>query len=74
MEEESRLERECCRFKSYRCYQFMKNDRLKHEQDYIKFLETRLASKNFQKNASPEEIEMTEKKLKKARLVLRMLK
>jgi len=52
----------------------MKNDRLKHEQDYIKFLETRLASKNFQKNASPEEIEKTEKKLKKARLVLRMLK
>jgi hypothetical protein len=52
----------------------MKNDRKKHEEDYIKFLETRLKSKNFQKKASPEEIEMTEKKLKKARLVLRMLK
>ena len=27
--------------------------RIKHEQEYIQFLERRLASKNFQKNSSP---------------------
>ena len=48
--------------------------RIKHEENYIKFLERRLASKNFQKNITPEEIENTKCKLKKARLVFRMLK
>jgi hypothetical protein len=53
----------------------MKNNqsRIKHEEDYIKFLENRLRSSNFKKNVSPEEYEKTEQKLKKAKLVLRML-
>jgi hypothetical protein len=50
----------------------MKN-RLQHEKDYVEFLERRVKSVNFKKNVSPEEFEKTEKKLKKARLVLRML-
>ena len=48
--------------------------RIKHEEDYIKFLENRLRSSNYKKNSTPEEYEETEKKLKKAKLVLRMLK
>jgi hypothetical protein len=48
--------------------------RIKHEEDYIKFLEKRLGSNNFRKNSSKEEIEKTESKLKKARLVLKVLK
>lgn len=48
--------------------------RRKHEEDYIQFLETRLRSVNFKKNSTPEEVEKTEQKLKKAKLVLRMLK
>jgi len=51
-----------------------KQQRVKHEQDYIAFLEKRLASKNFKANSSPEEYEKTEKKLKKARLVFKMLR
>jgi hypothetical protein len=51
-----------------------KEQRIKHEQNYIAFLEKRLASKNFKANSTPEEYEMTEKKLKKARLVFKMLK
>ena len=47
--------------------------RIQHELDYIKFLETRLASKNFRKNSTDEEIEKVEHKLKKARLVLKIL-
>jgi len=47
--------------------------RIKQETDYIQFLERRLASANFKKNVSPEEYEKTEKKLKKAKLVLRVL-
>lgn len=47
--------------------------RIKHEEDYIKFLENRLRIANFKKNVSLEEYEATEKKLKKAKLVLRML-
>jgi len=47
--------------------------RIKHEEEYIAFLERRLASANFKKNSSPEEYEKTEKKLKKAKLVLRVL-
>lgn len=50
-----------------------KEKRIKHEQDYIKFLERKLASANFKKIASPEEIEKTEHKLKKARLVFKVL-
>ena len=47
--------------------------RLQHEKNYIEFLDRRLKSANFKKNVSPEEFEKTEKKLKKAKLVLRML-
>lgn len=47
--------------------------RIKHEQDYIEFLERRVKSSNFKKNVSPEEYAKTEQKLKKARLVLRVL-
>jgi hypothetical protein len=47
--------------------------RIDHERKYIEFLENRLRSKNFQRKASPEEIEKTENKLKKARLVLKTL-
>jgi len=47
--------------------------RLQHELNWIKFLEQRLASANYKKKVSPEEYEATEKKLKKARLVLRVL-
>jgi hypothetical protein len=47
--------------------------RIKQEEDYIQFLERRLGSSNYKKNVSPEEYEKTEKKLKKAKLVLRVL-
>lgn len=47
--------------------------RIKHEGEYIKFLEKRLSSMNFRRNSSPEEIEKTEAKLKKAKLILRVL-
>jgi hypothetical protein len=47
--------------------------RIKHEQDYIEFLERRVKSANFKKNVSPEEYEKTEQKLKKAKLVMRVL-
>ena len=50
------------------------NPRLKHEKDYVEFLERRVKSANFKKNVSPEEFAKTEQKLKKARLVLRMLR
>lgn len=47
--------------------------RIDHEKRYIMFLENRLRSQNFKKNVSPEEVEKTEKKLKKAKLVLKVL-
>jgi hypothetical protein len=52
----------------------MKNKRLKQEEDYIAFLEKRLASSNFKANVSKEEYEKTAQKLKKAKLVLKILK
>ena len=48
--------------------------RIKHEQDYIEFLERRTKSANYKKNVSPEEYATTEAKLKKARLIMRVLK
>jgi hypothetical protein len=48
-------------------------DKIKHEEKYIIFLETRLRSLNFKKNSTPEEFEKTEGKLKKSKLVLKML-
>jgi len=50
-----------------------KEKRIQHELDYIKFLETRLSSANYKRKATPEEIEETKNKLKKARLVLKIL-
>jgi hypothetical protein len=47
--------------------------RIKHEQDYIEFLERRTKSANYKKNVSPEEYAASEAKLKKAKLVMRML-
>ncbi len=51
-----------------------KKSDLQHEQDYVAFLEKRLASKNFQANSTPEEVEKTKEKLKKARLKLKFMK
>ena len=48
--------------------------RIRHEQDYIEFLERRTKSANYKKNVSPEEYATTEAKLKKARLIMRVLK
>ena len=47
--------------------------RIKHEEEYIAFLEKRLKSENFKKNVSKEEYTKTQEKLKKARLVLKIL-
>ncbi len=47
--------------------------KLEQHREYIKFLEKRLASKNYKKNVSPEEYSVTESKLKKAKLVLKVL-
>ena len=47
--------------------------RIKHEKDYVEFLERRLKSAHFKANVSPEEFAKTEAKLKKARLVMRVL-
>jgi len=51
-----------------------KETRLKHEQNYIEFLERRLNSNNFKKNSTEEEYKKTAAKLKKAKLVLKILK
>lgn len=47
--------------------------RLKHEEDYILFLQRRLASANFKKKSSLEEYEKTKNKLKKSKFILRVL-
>ena len=46
---------------------------IKHEQDYIAFLEKRLKSKNFKNNVSKEEYDKTKLKLDKVRLKLKLL-
>ena len=51
-----------------------KTKRIKHEEDYIAFLEKRLSSKNFKANVSKEEFDKTAEKLKKAKLVLKILR
>lgn len=51
----------------------MNKKRIQHELDYINFLEKRLASANFKRKSTPEEYEVTEKKLKKAKLILKVL-
>jgi hypothetical protein len=51
-----------------------KNKRIAHEEKYILFLETRLKSANFKANVSADEFSKTQDKLKKAKLVLKVLK
>lgn len=51
-----------------------KQDKIQQEQRYITFLEKSLASKNFHDKVSPEIVQLTKEKLKKAKLVLRCLK
>ena len=51
----------------------MKQNRLQHEKEYVEFIKKRLASNHFIENSTPEEIEKTNQKLKKARLVLKIL-
>ena len=51
-----------------------KEKRIKQEEDYILFLEKRLNSENFKKNVTQEEYSKTQEKLKKAKLVLKILK
>lgn len=46
----------------------------KQIQDYIMFLEKRLASKNYKANVSTEEYQKTKEKLDKARFRLKILK
>lgn len=48
-------------------------DRRAETEQYVAFLEKRLASKNYRANVSDEEFAETKAKLDKARLVLRML-
>jgi hypothetical protein len=50
------------------------DDQIKHETDYVEFLKKRLASENFKKNSTPEEIEATKKKYDKAKFKLKLLK
>lgn len=49
-------------------------DRVVHEENYIDFLQKRLASVNYKNNVGLEEYEKSAAKLKKAKLVLKMLK
>ena len=51
-----------------------KTERIAHEEKYITFLETRLKSANFKANVSAEEFNKPQEKLKKAKLVLKILK
>lgn len=48
--------------------------RIKHEEAYIEFLTKRVNSPNFKANVSEQEFDKTEAKLKKAKLVLKLLK
>jgi len=49
-------------------------ERIAHEEHYISFLERKLNSANFKKNVSAAEFAATQEKLKKAKLVLKVLK
>ena len=50
-----------------------KREQIKHEEDYVAFLETRLKSKNFNSRVTKEEVQKTELKLAKAKLKLKLL-
>jgi hypothetical protein len=45
----------------------------KQTEEYIKFLEKRIASKNYKNNVSEEEYKKTQDKLSKERLKLKLL-
>lgn len=51
-----------------------KDKKIKHEEDYVKFLKKRLESENFKTNVTKEEYNVTKKKYEKAKLKLRLLK
>jgi len=50
-----------------------KQQQVRHEEEYIAFLEKRLGSQHFISNESEETVEKTREKLKKAKLKLRLL-
>jgi len=52
------------------------NKKTEREQteDYVQFLQKRLASENYKANVSAEEYDKTKEKLKRARLKLRFMK
>ena len=47
---------------------------LQHEERYVEFLTTRLASENWRAQATSEEVELTKQKLDKAKFKLKMLR
>jgi flagellar biosynthesis chaperone FliJ len=47
---------------------------VKETEQYVAFLEKRLASKNYKANVSAEEFKQTQEKLSKARTRLKLLK
>ena len=49
-------------------------ERILHEEKYVAFLERKLNSVNFKSNVSADEFAATQEKLKKAKLVLKVLK
>ena len=51
-----------------------KKDPVADTEQYIAFLEKRVASKNYKNNVSKEEFQKTQEKLKKAKLRLRILR
>ena len=51
-----------------------KKERIAQEEQYIAFLEKRLASENYKANVEPEEFAKTQEKLKKAKFLLKTLK
>jgi hypothetical protein len=52
----------------------MQKDKIKHCEEYIIFLEKRLASKNYKANVSEEEYNKTKEKLKREKTLLKFLK
>ena len=51
-----------------------KEDKIRHEEEFIAFLRKRLDSDNYKNNVTPEEYEKTKQKYDKAKLKLKFLK
>jgi hypothetical protein len=51
-----------------------KAEKIKDSENYILFLEKRLASENYKKAVSKEEYQKTKDKLAKERLILKLMK